>query len=100
MMMLSLSTLSFLALLATSSNGLSVPEAKNHHRSIARRMDGHVDIHKRFDASKWTYYDVGLFVTSPSVACSEADIHSQWCLWTVERRERLCTSFPLPLVID
>jgi len=51
--------LSFLAPQAIANTHGSPHAARHAHDSIARRAPGDVALHKRFDNSRWTFYDVG-----------------------------------------
>jgi len=33
---------------------------QNRHAALAKRSPGDVQLHKRFDSARWTFYDVGL----------------------------------------
>ncbi|KAK7466950.1 hypothetical protein VKT23_004014 [Stygiomarasmius scandens] len=57
------STLLSAALLALPLVSHAEPHARPHahrHRDIAKRAPGHVNIYKRFDSARWTFYDVGM----------------------------------------
>ncbi len=38
------------------------------HHELARRASSAVDIHKRFDAARWTFYAVGMYASSATCA--------------------------------
>lgn len=60
-MLLNLFRLSILALPLAALASVHNPHLNRHH-DIAKRASGHIELHKRFSATRWTFYDVGMFV--------------------------------------
>jgi len=59
--MLSFVSVALLSLaLPFAANADSHAARGNHHRDVAHRARGDMQMHKRFDSARWSFYDVGL----------------------------------------
>jgi len=70
-MILNFFSLFYLAAAASAILGVCANPHGAHlkrHQGIAKRATGNVQLHKRFDGTRWTFYDVGLSVFPTSCA--------------------------------